>query len=178
MNTQCILKIFIVALCFIFLVEADSQNAAVSWSSFNMGYTASSSSGTIARSVVGQSFVGRMRENDKFIESGFLADTLFRGSIVGVIDEMIVPTEFRLEQNYPNPFNSSTTIHFQLPRKSHVTLRVYDILGQELETLINEEREAGMYILQYDGSNLTSGIYFYRLQAGSYSETKKLILLK
>jgi hypothetical protein len=178
MNIQCILKIFIVALCFIFLVEADSQNAAVSWSSFNMGYTASSSSGTIARSVVGQSFVGRMRENDKFIESGFLADTLFRGSIVGVIDEMIVPTEFRLEQNYPNPFNPRTTIHFQLPSKSHVTLRVYDILGQELETLINEEREAGMYILQYDGLNLTSGIYFYRLQAGSYSETKKLILLK
>ena len=178
MNTQCILKIFIVALCFIFLVEADSQNAAVSWSSFNMGYTASSSSGTIARSVVGQSFVGRMRENDKFIESGFLADTLFRGSIVGVIDEMIVPTEFRLEQNFPNPFNPGTTIQFQLPKESHVTLRVYDILGQEVATLIDEKREAGKYLLQFDGSNITSGIYFYRLHAGSYIETKKLILLK
>jgi len=119
----------------------------------------------------------------KYLFAGTINGGIWRRPLADMITSVQVskkdiPKTFKLFQNYPNPFNPRTTIHFLLPSKSHVTLRVYDILGQELETLINEEREAGMYILQYDGLNLTSGIYFYRLQAGSYSETKKLILLK
>ena len=81
-------------------------------------------------------------------------------------------------QNYPNPFNPSTTIKFQIPNSSFVNLKVYDVLGNEVATLVNEEKPAGTYQLSFDASNLSSGIYFYKLQAGNIVETKKMILLK
>jgi 5-hydroxyisourate hydrolase-like protein (transthyretin family) len=90
----------------------------------------------------------------------------------------IGPKEFKLEQNYPNPFNPSTVISYQLPVISKVTLKVYDILGSEVKTLVNEEQEAGYKELQFNGSNFASGMYVYRLQAGEYVSTKKMMLLK
>ena len=93
-----------------------------------------------------------------------------------------LPTRFQLEQNYPNPFNPVTFIKYQLPHKSFVTLKVFDILGKEVETLVNEEKDAGFYQLSFDASfasgGLTSGVYFYTLQTENYSTTKKMILLK
>jgi hypothetical protein len=87
------------------------------------------------------------------------------------------PNEYRLLQNYPNPFNPSTTIKFELPRESHVNLTVYDVLGRELSRLVNERMDAGYHDVKFDGSALASGMYFYRIQAGSYVNTKKLLLL-
>jgi photosystem II stability/assembly factor-like uncharacterized protein len=89
-----------------------------------------------------------------------------------------IPKELRLEQNYPNPFNPSTTIKYELPKSSHVTLTVYDLLGREVTTLVNEVKEPGTYTVQFDGSNLASGVYFSRLTAGSYVQTRKLLLLR
>ena len=89
-----------------------------------------------------------------------------------------LPTKFQLEQNFPNPFNPVTSIKYQLPYKALVTLKVFDILGKEVETLVNEEKDAGYYQTRFDGLNLTSGIYFYTLQTGSNTVTKKMILLK
>jgi alpha-D-xyloside xylohydrolase len=89
-----------------------------------------------------------------------------------------VPARFTLEQNFPNPFNPSTLINYQLPVSTHVALKVYDVLGREVRTLVNEEKRAGSYRVKFDASGLPSGVYFYRLQAGSYSETKKLLVLK
>ena len=86
--------------------------------------------------------------------------------------------EFSLEQNYPNPFNPSTIIKYSIPEKSVVILKIYDLLGSEVETLVNEEKSSGSYEVEFDGSSLTSGIYVYTLQAGSFVETKKMILLK
>lgn len=86
--------------------------------------------------------------------------------------------QFRLEQNYPNPFNPTTTVSFELPAKGQATLMVYDVLGREVARLVEGEKGPGKYEVKFDGSNLPSGIYFYRLQAGNYSETKKLLLLK
>lgn len=83
-----------------------------------------------------------------------------------------------LFQNYPNPFNPSTTITYYIPENSNVTLKVYDILGKEIAVLVNEERSAGTYKIEFNGSNLPSGIYFYRFIAGDFTATKKLILLK
>ena len=83
-----------------------------------------------------------------------------------------------LEQNYPNPFNPATTIKYGIPEQTFVELRVYDILGREVEFLVNEEQEAGYYELNFDGINLSSGVYFYQLKAGSFIETKKMTLLK
>jgi hypothetical protein len=89
-----------------------------------------------------------------------------------------IPTEFSLSQNYPNPFNPATSIQYQVSSVSLMSLVVYDILGNEIETLISEEKPAGTYELTWNASNLTSGIYFYQLKAGEYISTKKMILLK
>ncbi|MBS4027499.1 MAG: T9SS type A sorting domain-containing protein, partial [Ignavibacteriales bacterium] len=89
------------------------------------------------------------------------------------------PREFSLEQNYPNPFNPSTAISFQLSAISNVTLKIYNVLGQEVVTLIHSRlMEEGKHEVTFDASNLPSGMYFYRLTAGSYVSTKKLLLLK
>jgi hypothetical protein len=88
------------------------------------------------------------------------------------------PIMFGLYQNYPNPFNPVTTISFQLPNRSFVSLKVYDVLGNEVKTLIEKEKSAGQYEIEFDGNELTSGIYFYQLIAGDYTETKKMVLLK
>jgi hypothetical protein len=90
-----------------------------------------------------------------------------------------IPKEFKLRQNYPNPFNPLTKISFDLPKRSQVSLKIYDFLGREIVTLVkNEEMSVGSYTRQWNATNMTSGIYFYRLQAGSFTETKKLIFLK
>ena len=89
-----------------------------------------------------------------------------------------IPTEFMLDQNYPNPFNPTATINYALPKSGLVKIIICDILGREVKTLVNEEKTAGYYSIQFNGNNLTSGIYFYRMQSGNFVETKKLILLK
>jgi hypothetical protein len=90
----------------------------------------------------------------------------------------LIPQNFALAQNYPNPFNPSTKISWQSPVSSHQTLKVYDILGNEVATLVNEYREAGRYEIEFNASDLASGVYFYKLQAGDFVETKKMILLR
>jgi len=89
-----------------------------------------------------------------------------------------LPTKFELYQNYPNPFNPTTKIKYDLPVKAHVLLKIYDILGREVLTLVNEERPAGSYKVEFNGKNLASGIYFYMLKAGNYYSVKKMILMK
>jgi len=85
---------------------------------------------------------------------------------------------YNLEQNYPNPFNPATTIKFQIPSMSLVTLKIYDVLGREVKILINEEKAAGRYETEFDASNLSSGIYFYQLRAGNFADSKKMVLIK
>ena len=85
---------------------------------------------------------------------------------------------FNLNQNYPNPFNPNTIITYQIPNTEFVTLKVYDILGREIATLVNEEKPAGSYEVQFSGNGLTSGIYFYQLKTSTFVETKKMILVK
>jgi len=86
--------------------------------------------------------------------------------------------EYALAQNYPNPFNPTTTISYQLPKAGHVTLKIYDVLGNEVKTLVNENKEVGRYTAAFDASSLASGVYIYRLQANDYLATKKMLLLK
>lgn len=93
-------------------------------------------------------------------------------------DEQLVPGKLALEQNYPNPFNPVTLIKYSIPKLSFVAIKVHDILGNEVATLINEEKPAGNYEVEFIATNLPTGIYFYRLQAGDFVETKKMLLLK
>ena len=88
------------------------------------------------------------------------------------------PTKFELSQNYPNPFNSTTTIKFGLPSDTKVTQEVYNIVGQKVATLVNEQMTAGYHQVEFSASNLASGIYFFRIGAGNFVKTKKLILMK
>ena len=119
-------------------------------------------------------------------ENGTILSTI-PNQIVDTVDNEI-PTEFKLLQNYPNPFNPTTTINYQIPRTSFVSLKVYDILGREVATLVNEEKPAGNYEVKFsakggsssggDGNDLSSGIYFYKLKTGTYTSVKKMILMK
>ncbi len=89
-----------------------------------------------------------------------------------------IPTEYALFQNYPNPFNPVTTITYQIPKEGLVTLKIYDILGKEVTTLINEEKQAGKYSIDFNASKLSSGVYLYELRSNKYKSTKKLLLMK
>ena len=91
---------------------------------------------------------------------------------------MRIPSQFVLNQNYPNPFNPTTTISFSIPTSEFVTLKVFDVLGSEVATLVNEEKPSGSYEVEYKAANLSSGMYLYTLKVGKFSETKKLILMK
>jgi polyhydroxybutyrate depolymerase len=109
-------------------------------------------------------------------------DTVIVVSPTAVEDEVQQPLTLRLEQNYPNPFNPVTTIKYSFPKLSFVTIKIYDVLGSEVATLINEEKPAGNYELNWSAASaaggLPSGVYFYQLRAGNYVETKKMVLMK
>ncbi len=93
-------------------------------------------------------------------------------------DDEPLPDEFTLEQNYPNPFNPNTKIKFSIPHSQFATLKVYDILGREIKTLLSKQMQPGSYEFEFDGSDLSGGIYFYKLSVGNKNQTKKMILLK
>ena len=93
-------------------------------------------------------------------------------------EETTAPKEFSLSQNFPNPFNPVTIISYQLPETGFVTLKVYDILGNKVVTLVNDEKPTGSYNVSFDASKLPSGVYYYKMRAGNYVETKKMMLLK
>ena len=99
-------------------------------------------------------------------------------TVLGINYENVQPDQFLLSQNYPNPFNPSTKINYQLPEISFVALKIYDVLGNEIATLVNEEKSAGSYEVEFSSKRLPSGIYFYQLRAGNYVETKKMVLLR
>ena len=163
-------------------VHVRAQLSDVQWSAIDQGFAASASgnANSIVLSTIGQSFVGAIRNSDNTIESGFLVDALLRGSITGFGEdgETGVPLTYDLSQNYPNPFNPSTLIRFTIPERSLVSLKVYDVIGREVASLVDEERAPGVYEVRFDAKGLSTGAYFYRLIAGSYVRLRKLLILK
>jgi hypothetical protein len=102
----------------------------------------------------------------------------FDGFTVGVEDESTLPIEFALIQNYPNPFNPTTKIQYSIPQSSNVVIKVFNVLGREIEILVNSEKSPGTYVIEWSAADLPSGVYFYQLQAGDYTSVKKMILMK
>ncbi len=100
------------------------------------------------------------------------------GLVTGIEEEFALPQSFNLSQNYPNPFNPTTKIKYQIPELSLVTIKVYDVLGSEIATLVNEDKPIGSYEVEFDGAKLSSGIYYYQVQANNFIETKKMVLMK
>ncbi len=113
-----------------------------------------------------------------FGATDFAVARYLQSNVTGIKQTKTLPKIFALDQNYPNPFNPTTTISYELSANSFVTLKVYDILGREVATLVNGKENAGSYSVQFDGSKLASGVYFYRLTAGSFVSVKKLVMLK
>lgn len=111
-------------------------------------------------------------------EARFENVELIHAGTSGIENETSLPSSLTLHPAYPNPFNSSTVISFSLPSKSSVLLKIFDMMGQEIAVLINEELAAGNHSQQWDASNMSSGVYFYQLRSGSFAETKKLVLLR
>ncbi len=109
---------------------------------------------------------------------GIFAYSGCSGSLVGTGNNESTPLSFKLEQNYPNPFNPVTKIAYSLPKSGLVTLRVYDILGKEVATLVNEVKSIGNYSVDFNASNFTSGVYFYKIEANGFSDIKKMMLIK
>jgi hypothetical protein len=125
--------------------------------------------------VLGEGLVELQRNSDTMaaIGNSLIVTSIDQPGTAGTL-----PHEYRLDQNYPNPFNPTTVIKYQTPTNNHVTLAVFDVLGREVATLVDEFEGAGFKSVQFNAGGLSSGVYYYRLQAGSYAETKKLLLLK
>jgi|WetSurMetagenome_2_1015567.scaffolds.fasta_scaffold490202_1 hypothetical protein len=129
--------------------------------------------------VSGTLYLGYNDRSGVFYDNAGYFVAFLTGDHVTAVDEANQsPTQLSLEQNYPNPFNPSTTIRYSLPNRSHVVLTIFNALGQQVTQLVNDELEAGYHEAKWDASSLSSGVYFYRLQVGSFVDTKRLMLLK
>jgi hypothetical protein len=158
--------------------HSSSQNIQVAWSSFNAGFAESRSSNAMVKAVAGQSLVGTSQQANTQITCGFLADTLIHSVVSAVVEQSGPPSAYSLEQNYPNPFNPNTVIGYQLSVASQADLRVYDMLGREVAVLVNGVQPAGFHSVTFGATGLASGVYLYRLRAGEYVGTRKLVLLR
>jgi hypothetical protein len=173
----------------IFVSRMDSNLATLYASTF-LGGSGDEKPFGIAVDTSGNVFIGGFTHSSDYPTTEGAYDRTFGGirdvtvaklllEPTTVVDEYVeIPKEFDLIQNYPNPFNPVTIIKFYLPTQSFVSLNVYDVLGNEVTTLIETEKRAGSYEIEFDATGLTSGIYFYRLKAEQYFEIKKMVLLK
>jgi len=116
----------------------------------------------------------------KVTDNGGLSNIVAQSVPINVSNEDLegIPTEFSIDQNYPNPFNPSTVINYSVPEASKVSIVVYDMLGQKVADLVNSEQSVGKYSVTFDASGLSSGVYIYQLRAGTFSQTKKMLLIK
>lgn len=131
----------------------------------------------IMNGTVGKAFIGKSVSVNNHQYSGFWY--VYKADIgTPVENEETFPTEFKLQQNYPNPFNPSTMIKFSVPERSNVLIKIYDILGGEVATIVNEEIEAGWYTRVFNATGYSTGVYIYRMQAGNYTQTRKMLLIK
>jgi photosystem II stability/assembly factor-like uncharacterized protein len=120
-------------------------------------------------------------DDQDYLYAGSWGMSMFKtttSTITSVENNKFKPTSFYLEQNYPNPFNNTTIIRYSIPKEGIVTIRIYNILGEEVTTLVNEQKEAGNYQATFNSDQFTSGVYFYQIKAGEFTQTKKMILLK
>jgi len=148
------------------------------WQIFSMGLYSARSSAVAVKGVVGQQFSGSLRAGNFSLTAGFPVSTLVQGIPVSAGDLQARPSAFVLFQNFPNPFNPTTALRYELPTTSMVTLTVYDILGREVALLVKEKKNAGRYEVKFDAAGLSSGVYFYRIEAEDFVQVKKLHVIR
>jgi Secretion system C-terminal sorting domain len=153
--------------------------SASSWTQFNVDFTYLTND-VPDNCILQILIIGPGTGSDYHVGSYFLVDDLnLTGTNTSVNDKNFIPAKFSLDQNYPNPFNPSTKIKYDLPENSYVSLKVYNIIGKEVASLVNSVVPAGTHEVVFDASGLNSGIYFYTLKTGNnFVQTKKMILMK
>jgi hypothetical protein len=150
-----------------------STDAGMTWSSFN--------DGLFEAVVVGDLVISPSNRSIRLAShsNGVFTRKLLSASPTGVEEHQTTPEQFALYQNFPNPFNPVTRIPYSLSRREHVTLKVYDIAGREISTLIDRNEEPGLHLAEFDAPHLSSGVYFYSLQvAGRLVDTRKALLMR
>ncbi|MCB0287509.1 MAG: T9SS type A sorting domain-containing protein [Calditrichaeota bacterium] len=153
-----------------------SNDAGNSWSTVATGLPTSGTLGLDDFLVADQHYAYCYYRSLNAAEFGIYRALLSPTAIAD--DETALPGKFNLAQNYPNPFNPSTTISYQLPNANRVKLSVYDMLGREIQTLVNEQQNAGQHTVQFDAQQLPSGVYFYSIDAGNFQATRKMLLIE
>ncbi len=164
-------------------LESSAQNIFAG--TYNDGFYISNNNGTdwIRKNEgIGIQRINTLTVINNYIFAGTESAGIWKRPLSEIVNVMPInseiPSKFSLSQNYPNPFNPSTTIRYNLPRSGSVKLAVFDVMGREVETLVNERQAAGSYEATFDGSGFASGVYFYRLTAEGYRETRKMFLVK
>ena len=165
--------VFVCCLC----SQLSATDVVVSESVVGTGGARITGDDHVVLGTLGQPLIGLLTGPSDNAEVGFWYTP---GYVVTAVDEDMdeLPKVYQLEQNYPNPFNPQTTITFALPKESKVTLKMYDALGREVATLVDETMQPGVHDVILNASNIASGVYFYRLIAGDFVQTKKLVVLK
>jgi len=163
-------------LLFLFSGILTAQNQ-IPISVISSGGERQSNANYVITGTLGQVSAGLSTTTSFKLQSGFW-HLYYQDVVVNVEEEDLLPLTYKLEQNYPNPFNPSTIIKFAVPERTRVLIKIYDILGGEVSTLVNEELDAGRYEKTFNAAALSTGVYIYRIQAGSYVNTKKMLLIK
>jgi len=171
-------KIIGVVVMLMFFISTAFSQYQISNSVVGSGGNKTSNANYTFNSTVGEPLIGKFVSATNQHQIGFWY-VYQQQTITAVEDELTtIPTVFKLEQNYPNPFNPTTKIKFAVPEKSNVVIKIYDILGSEAATLVNQEMDAGSYENDFNAAGLSSGVYLFRMEAGNFVETRKMILLK
>ncbi len=160
--------------CCVFMPFIAQSQSKLKTSVFGSGGNVTANGGNRIVGTIGQALIGVGNQ----VKSGFWAQTVDLITEVEQIPGEAIPKEFRLQQNYPNPFNPTTTIEFSVPQRAQVSLKLYDLLGREVDTLVDKELTPGEYKVVFEARGLPSGLYFYRIQAPGFVQTRKLTLLK
>ena len=175
-NLKCTFLIPISFLLLLFDVQVFSQNQ-ISYSILSNGGMKQANSAYVIAGTLGQTIIGKCENTIHQSQAGFW-QMYNQDILLNAEDENFLPIEYKLEQNYPNPFNPLTIIRYSIPERTNVLIKVYDILGSEVITLLNQELDAGWYNLEFNAVEYSSGIYICRMQAGKYISTKKMLMIK
>ena len=172
-----LLKIYLSFILILFFVSSTSAQYTITRGVFGNGRGNLSGDNQNVRGTVGQTLIGKTENTTFQSRIGFWYTIDWIVSDIATPEELL-PLKFELFQNYPNPFNPVTVIHYSLPVTCEVDLSIYNILGQKVATLVNKQQNAGSYKVNFDASNLSSGIYVYSLHGGGIDISKKMILMK
>jgi hypothetical protein len=173
------MKNILFILILFFTARIAAQNSKVNWSSFSAGFGSSASVNLSLRSITGQPLIGSGSNNTTSAGGGFFYNPNAAGIITAVGEfTNTIPSVYKLQQNYPNPFNPSTIIQYAIPTASNVKIEIFDITGEKVATLIDGFKSEGYYEVSFNANGLASGLYLYRISAGAFVQTRKMILMK